>query len=100
MEKLSYWDFVKAMREHNDKYGIVTQSCKDSEKLYGVIVYKQDNFDKPYTEIERSYRVNNTQKMFLPHMISNSVWGDCLDGKDLGVKLSAYDWEVEYCYFE
>jgi hypothetical protein len=33
-------------------------------------------------------------------MIGSSVYGDCLDGVDLGVRLDWVAWKIERCYFE
>ena len=78
---------------------------KDGKTLEGVIVFTEDSFDKPYSEEERSYKVSNeTSKGLQDGKISNSIWGDCLDGKDLAVRLDAYmydgedGWKIDYCY--
>ena len=54
------------------------------------------------TEIQRSYRVQSNEKYFLPQMLGNSLFADCLDGTEFGVRLDWYkaDWEVDYCYLE
>jgi len=44
--------------------------------------------------------VSNNNRMFQLHAFSNSLFGDCLDGIDLGVRLDLYDWKVDYCYIE
>lgn len=69
-----------------------------------VIVFTEDSYSKPFTEIERSYRVHSDAKYFDSTKIGNSLFGDCLDGTDLGVRLDVYihdienKWKVEYCY--
>lgn len=101
MEKISYGEFHDAMVRFNEEH-------KDGgkSKLYGVIVFAEDSFDKPYTEEERSYRTSSDNKAFYPHMFSNSIYANCLDGKDLGVRLDWYmydeeePWKVDYCYLE
>lgn len=90
MNKISYAEFYKRMMDRNKSKG---------SPITGVIVYKQSSFDKEYTEEERSYRVSSDNKCFFSK-ISNSMYGDCLDGKDLGVRLDWYNWDVDYCYFE
>ena len=69
-------------------------------KATAIIVYKQENFKKEYTTEQLSYRVSNNNRMFQLHAFSNSLFGDCLDGIDLGVRLDLYDWKVDYCYIE
>lgn len=69
-------------------------------KATAIIIYKQENFKKEYTTEQLSYRVSNNNRMFQLHAFSNSLFGDCLDGIDLGVRLDLYDWKVDYCYIE
>lgn len=85
-------------RENNIIYGCTT----NVPNITAVIVYKQSNFNKPYTELERSYRIDNCcGKAFFDTVSgSQSIRADCLDGKDLGVRIDYYHWEIDYCYFE
>lgn len=96
MEKISYAEFRDAMFKFNDEhYG--------KSEQFGVIVFTEDSFSKPYTEKERSYRVSNDNKAYRHNCISNSIYANCLDGKDNGVRLDWYmgdGWKVEYCYME
>ena len=101
MEKITWSEFCEAMRRFNDEHGYTTKGNK--ERLKGVVVFTQDSFGKQYTEKERSYKTDSDQKYFLADTISNSIFADCLDGKDLGVRLDWYmwdknPWKVEYCY--
>ena len=90
--------FTTYNKTNNIQYG---SAPKNVSEISAVIVYRQDNFSKPYSETERSYRVTNLSgKFFFEGMLGRSIWGDCLDGKDLGVRLDAYPWKIEYCYFE
>lgn len=90
--------FQNFNEEHSLKYGF---ERADDPKISAVIVYAQSNFTREYTETERSYRVTNQDgKAFFNGMMGNSIYGDCLDGSDLGVRLDAYDWKIERCYFE
>ena len=70
-----------------------------------VIVFTEDSFTEPYTLEQRSYKTNrNWGKYFIPGMLGKSLYGDCLDGKDLGVRLDYYMgsgkgmWHIDYCY--
>lgn len=74
-----------------------------------VLVFKQESFDKPYTEIQRSYSVDSSAKYFNGNMNGNSLFGNCLDGTDTGVRLDHYmhclpsdgigqRWLIDYCY--
>ena len=69
-----------------------------------VVVFKQESFSREYSEESRSYEINRDAKYFDGNMIGNSLFGNCLDGKDDGVRLDHYmnaekgGWKVEYCY--
>ena len=84
MKKITYAELREAMFRFNEEHP------DQKSTLNGVIVFTQDSFTKPYTETERSYRTDNTQKAFNHGMCSNSIWADCLDGKDIGVRLDLY----------
>ncbi len=101
VKKLTYEEFENAMIRFNSEHGISSQVGK--EKLEGIIVFKQESFTEPYTKVQRSYKTNNLQKAFIPSMISSSLFADCLDNTDNGVRLDWYmkgegAWKVEYCY--
>ena len=90
---------------YDELKNIMRKADKDGKTLEGIIVFTEDSFDKPYSEEERSYKVSNeTSKGLQDGKISNSIWGDCLDGKDLAVRLDAYmydgedGWKIDYCY--
>lgn len=65
-----------------------------------VIVFKQSNFNKEYSEESRSYRSHSDQWGWDYTKLGNRRSGDCLDGTDKGVRLDYYNWEVEYWYWE
>lgn len=100
MKKISYAEFRDAMFKFNEEHP------DGNSLLYGVIVFTKDSFTADYTETERSYRTWSDNKGFQHGKISNSIYADCLDGKDLGVRLdwymhhAEYPWKVEYCYLE
>ena len=100
--KLTWGEFVTLMYQHNKENHIKVKGT-DKHPLIGVVVYKQgDYFKKEYTETERSYRVSSDNKYFIPQMCGNSIFGNCLDGQDIGVRLDYYMncWNVDYCYIE
>ena len=99
MNKISYGEFYKKMCEFNKINNNTTKG--NSKVLKGVIVFTENSFNKPYTEVERSYEVTSDNKVFLPNMSSNSIFGNCLDGTDYGVRLDLYihnNWKIDYCY--
>ena len=89
--------------EHNRAHN-VTHQFDDDNRLFGVIVFKPETWpDKNYTLKERSYRVSSDNKAFIPGMGGNSIYANCLDGVDKGVRLDWYihdGWIVDYCYLE
>lgn len=101
MKKITWNELTKAMWNFNEERGYTTKG--NSERLYGVVVFTEDSFDRPYSEKARSYEFCSDNKAFLPHQHSNSIFADCYDGTDLGVRLDWYmggkdGWKVEYCY--
>lgn len=74
---------------------------KDTSWKKAVIVFTEDTWTKTYSEESRSYEISRDARYFNPNAISKSLFGDCLDGKDDGVRLDAYIgmyWKVDYCY--
>ena len=65
MKKMTYTEFREAMFKFNEEYP------DGSKTLYGVIVFTEDSFSKPFTETERSYKVSNDNKAFQHGKISN-----------------------------
>jgi hypothetical protein len=84
IEKIGFWDL---------------QRNKDWKKA--VVVFTESSFQKPFTELERSYQISSDAKYFDGNMGGNSLFGNCLDGKDVGVRLDKYfheGWEPEFAY--
>lgn len=97
MERIPFSKLESIMMTYNKRY----PDKQDSSQITGVIVFKQENWpDHPYSVKDRSYRVSNANRAFQEGKISNQLSGDCLDGKDLGVRLDWYNWSVEYCYMD
>ena len=102
MKKLTWSELCKAMWNFNEAHGYKTKG--NEKRIEGVVVFTEDSFTKPYTEKERSYQFSSDNKSFLPDQIGNSIFADCLDGKDLGVRIDWYmhdkehPWKVDYCY--
>ena len=102
MKKITWNELCKAMWKFNEEHGYTTKGNK--EKLEGVVVFTEDSWNKVYTETQRSYQFSSDNKAFLAHQSSNSIFADCLDGTDLGVRIDWYmhdgkmPWKVDYCY--
>jgi hypothetical protein len=102
MKKITWGELSKAMWKFNEEHGYTTKGNK--ERLEGVVVFTEDSFTKPYTVEQRSYQFSSDNKAFLFSQSSDSIFADCLDGADLGVRIDWYmkdskaPWKVEYCY--
>ena len=95
INKLTFAELCDYLSDHHDKYG--------------VIVYKQNpTWRKEFSEQARSYRVSGNCNHFHSGLISRSIFGECLDGSEGGVRLDHYMWDVpdenkwrvDYCYVE
>ena len=96
MEKITFAKLEEIMRTFNHRF----PEKSEESHITGVIVYKASNWKEPYTEQQRSYRVSNNSRCWQEGKIANSLFGNCLDGKDLGVRLDWYKWAVDYCYMD
>lgn len=85
----------------------LTELGKNESWKKAVVVFTENSFNREYSETERSYSISRDSKYFNPMMIGNSLFGNCLDGKDNGVRLDRYmsllpnegkRWHVDYCY--
>lgn len=102
MDKLSYSEFTKKMREFNRTHNYA------KERISGVIVFTEDSFKGDYSLESRSYQVWSDSKAWIDGMGGYSIFGSSLDGTDTGVRLDWYlaeekggrdGWKVDYCYF-
>lgn len=107
MERMAWFEAKEYMREFNRSHNIRSKGS-EGPKCIMVAVITEDSFDKPYTLEERSYAFSNDNKAFIDGMSGYSIFSNCLDGKDLGVRLEMYleaegnkgGWKVEYCYIK
>lgn len=100
--RMSWSEAVQYLIEFNKKHGIRTKVGGPATCVM-VAVITRDSFSKEYTLEERSYMFTNHNKFFIPENCGNSIFADCLDGKD-SIRLDAYvrtlSWNVEYCYIK
>ena len=94
-KRITFKELCDIMFDHNTN--------KKGCPLKAVIVFTQESFNKEYSELSRSYSVSSESKYFMPNMGGNSLFGNCLDGSESGVRLDWYiygdkPWRVEYCY--
>lgn len=100
MKKMTWDQMTNLFRDYN-KYP------QSNTPVRGYIVFAPESFQKPYTLEERTYCVRSDCNWFNKR-ISTSLYGDCLDGTDHGVRLDAYmknfgnkdGWIVAECYVE
>lgn len=98
--KMTYFELHETFCNWNKGLNAEQQRKND---ITGVIVFDNCSFEKEYEyPLEsRSYTVSSYNKAFISGMISNSIFGDCLDGSESGIRLDIYinsGWKVEYCY--
>lgn len=101
MKKITWNELTKAMWKFNEERGYTTKG--NPERLRGVVVFTEDSFDEPYSVEARSYEFSSDNKAFLPNQHSNSIFADCYDNIDIGVRIDWYmkgkdGWNVDYCY--
>ena len=100
MKKMTWYQMTNLFRDYN-------KHAQSKTPIVGFIVFTPESFQKPYTLEERTYRVSSDCNWFNKR-ISTSLYGDCLDGTDHGVRLDAYmkdfgnrdGWIVAECYVE
>lgn len=99
--RMSWQELCQYLVAFNEKHNI---TCKGfGPKVTAVAVITEGSFITAYTEEERSYRFTNHNKAFIPSNLSRSIFADCLDGTDSGVRLDWQldeGWKVEYAYIE
>lgn len=87
----------------------VEDAGKQRLHICGFIVFTNDSFKDDYSEHDRTYFVSSDNKAFQPHKGGYSIFANCLDGKDLGVRIEQYmaaehggkdGWKVERCYID
>lgn len=97
---MTWLEAVRYMIDFNKENDIRTKGSPNTPHVTIVAVISKDSFNKPYPEKGRSYVFTNHNKAFLPNMLSNSIFAECLDGSEY-IKLSDYVpeyWTVERCY--
>ena len=100
MKKYTWSEMTAFMRQFNEENGV---TCKGvGPTIKAIVVFTEDSFKDYYTETQRSYEFSNQNKAFIAGQCSNSIFADCIDGSDNGVRLDYYigDWKVDYCYLK
>lgn len=88
-------------------YFKAVENAKTGKHLSGYIIFTEDSFTAPYSELKRTYRVSSDNKALQPGMGGYSIYGSALDGTDPCVRLEQYmaaerggknGWKIERCY--
>lgn len=99
--RFTWYEVRDIMYKYNADHNYTTKGTPTH--LTAVAVISQDSFDREYSERSRSYAFTSDNKAFIAGQLSNSVFSDCLDGTDNGVRLDWYihdGWDIDYVYFE
>lgn len=83
------------------------EAGKPDKHLTGYVVFTKDTWpSEDYAMWARTYVVSSDNKAFQPEKGGYSIFGSCLDGTDVGVRLERYmaaerggkdGWKVDYC---
>lgn len=112
---LDYCDFSDVAFENGEPY--VELSYREMSDVFihankighkpvrGYIVFDQSGFDKPYSEESRTYCISSDNKAYRPNMGGYSVYGSCLDGTDICIRMDGFirgpqALKIERCYME
>lgn len=92
--ELSYNQMSELFRNINENH---------KEHTCGYIVFAEESFDKPYSEMSRTYVVSSDNKAYIPGAGGYSIYASCLDGTDQCIRLEGYmrgekAWKIERCY--
>ena len=99
MKKITFAQVCQTFQSYNDARNV--SQFRDKKSLKAVIVFKQGPwFKQEYTEEQRSYIFSSDNKYFISGLGGCSLYADCLDGSDRGVRLDWYlpEWKIDYCY--
>lgn len=89
---MEWGDIIALFREYNHTVSI------NAKPLTAYIIYDASNWNKVFHENFRTYVVNSWSNLFIDDKISNSLFGNCLDLLEFGVRLDWYNWKREKCY--
>ena len=95
---MKYDELAQILTLHNK--GHKETGSINPEPIYGVVVFKAENFTEHYSVMARSFLIGSNNPCFA--FVQNppvACYGDCLDkSQDQGVRLDWLTWKVESCY--
>ena len=101
MTKISFKELLDKFYQHNIDNNVTSQ-FDDPNPLYGVVVFRSDNWpDKDFSLESRSYKFRSDNKYFISGMGGNSIFSRNLS-KDDDIRLDWYlgSWKIDYCYID
>ena len=81
----------------------------EGKHITGYVVFSQESFTEPYSELSRTYAISSDNKAYQSRMGGYSIYGYCMDGTDPCVRLEQYmavehggkdGWKIERCYMK
>lgn len=102
---ITFGELEKIFDKHNEENGVKHQ-FEDPNPLSGVMVFSNENakngqWKQEYPLESRSYKFSSANKYFIPGMIGNSIFAECLDESErINLVNYMHDWVIEYCYIE
>ena len=97
------------IKNYNELTNLCYEANHNSKEIICYVLFTQDSFDQEYSEKARTYRFSSQNKAFQSSACGYSIFGDCLDGSDKGVRLDWYmaaehggadGWEIEKLWIE
>lgn len=82
------------------------KAAKEKRVVDAFVTFTPDSFEKAYTQLERTYLFASNEKAFSADACGYSIFGNCMDGSDMGIRLERYmadekggknGWKIENC---
>lgn len=101
MEIITFSELCNIFNKHNEDNNI-TQQFSDKNPLIGGICFHKNSFNGDFTEKERTYTFRSDNKYFISGLNGKSIFANCEDGTDQGIRLDYYlnHWTVDYCFIK
>lgn len=86
---------------------ILCAAASEHKTIEAFVTFSQDSFsEKTYSQTERTYLFTSNEKAFSANACGYSIFGDCMNGSEFGVRLEQYmadekggrnGWKTENC---
>ena len=85
------FEIRKYLKNFGEISEIMQRANKEGRSIQGGIVFAKESYpNKEYTETQRTYLFGNDNKAFNPDLSGYSIFADCEDGTDNGVRIDIY----------